>query len=70
MTELKGLADGAKARGCGECGQYVTRGIVLANAPGDVKDFVYILLREMGHPLVDRWPVVKEREQKGIGMRW
>ena len=48
---------------------YITRGIVLANAPGDMKDFVYILLREMGHPSVDRWPaVVKESEKKVLAM--
>ena len=41
-----GVSDGAAANGCKECGAYVTRGITLANAPGDVKDFLLILIRE------------------------
>ena len=36
-TELRGLADGGKAAGCSECGNYVNRAVVLANAPGDLK---------------------------------
>ena len=43
--ELLGLEYGARDKGCSLCGQYVKRSIVLANAPGDLKDFVYILLR-------------------------
>ena len=46
--ELQGLADGAAASGCSECGRYTTRAIVLANAPGDLKDFLLILKREFG----------------------
>ena len=48
-TELEGLADGAAAQGCKDCGNYVIRAIVLANAPGDLQDFLYILLREFGN---------------------
>lgn len=44
--ELEGLTDGAAAQGCPECGAYVTRAITLANAPGDVQDFLLILVRE------------------------
>ena len=36
--------------GCDACGNYTTRGIVLANSPGDLKDYLYILLREFGLP--------------------
>lgn len=43
--ELLGLEYGARDKGCSSCGQYVKRAIVLANAPGDLKDFIYILLR-------------------------
>ncbi len=41
-----GVAEGAFAQGCEDCGAYVTRAVVLANAPGDVQDFLLILLRE------------------------
>lgn len=44
--ELEGLADGAAANGCAECGAYATRGITLANAPGGVQDFLLLLVRE------------------------
>ena len=44
--ELMGVADGAAAQGCTECGAYITRGITLANAPGDTQDFLLILIRE------------------------
>lgn len=44
-----GVSDGAAAKGCAECGAYVTRGITLANAPGDVQDFLLILIREFLH---------------------
>ena len=47
MLELQGIADGAAAQGCQACGSYIIRAVVLANAPGDVQDFVFILLREM-----------------------
>ena len=43
--ELLGLEYGARDNGCSSCGNYIKRAIVLANAPGDLKDFVYILLR-------------------------
>lgn len=43
--ELLGLEYGAREKGCDFCGQFVKRAIVLANAPGDLEDFVYILLR-------------------------
>ena len=42
------MADGAAVQGCKECGKYASRAIVLANAPGDLQDFLYILLREFG----------------------
>ena len=44
--ELMGVAAGAAAKGCEECGAFSTRAITLANAPGDVKDFLLILVRE------------------------
>lgn len=47
--ELKGVAEGAAANGCAECGAYITRGITLANAPGDVQDFLLLLVREFLH---------------------
>ena len=37
QTELQGLSAGASAAGCTECGDYITRTIVLANAPGDLQ---------------------------------
>lgn len=40
------MADGAAAQGCAECGRYVTRVLTLANAPGDLQDFLLILTRE------------------------
>lgn len=43
------MADGAAAQGCSDCGNYANRAIVLANAPGDLQDFLYILLREFGN---------------------
>lgn len=43
---MRGLADGAVNAKCGECGKYVTRTIVLSNAPGDLKDTIYVLIRE------------------------
>lgn len=46
QRELEGVSDGAAANGCSECGNYVTRALTLANAPGDVKDFVLLLIRE------------------------
>lgn len=46
QRELMGLKDGAAAKGCDECGAYITRAITLANAPGDTKDFLLILARE------------------------
>ena len=46
QRELEGVSDGGKARGCVECGQYVTRALTLANAPGDTQDFLLILVRE------------------------
>ena len=72
FTELRGVADGARSKGCDECGKYITRGIVLANAPGDKKDFVYILLRELGYDpsSLTRWPAVKRGNEKWHGMRW
>ena len=70
-TELQGLADGAKESGCGQCGKYITRGIVLANAPGDVKDFVYILLRELDHHSAQVWQERRRRTKgEGQGMKW
>lgn len=47
--ELVGVSDGAAANGCAECGAYITRSITLANAPGDVQDFLLILVREFLH---------------------
>jgi len=44
-TELDGLEYGARDKGCNQCGQYITRAIVLANAPGDLQDFIYVLMR-------------------------
>lgn len=49
QRELVGVADGAAAKGCAACGAYATRGITLANAPGDVQDFLLILMREYLH---------------------
>lgn len=49
QRELVGVADGAAAHGCVDCGAYVTRAITLANAPGDVQDFLLILIREFSH---------------------
>ena len=70
-TELQGLADGAKAQGCDVCGQYITRGIVLANAPGDIDDFIYILLREMGLKSALSKLEKKQRvERVGHGLKW
>ncbi len=34
------------AAGCADCGKYITRAIALVNAPGDVQDFLLILVRE------------------------
>lgn len=44
--ELMGVAAAAAAKGCEECGAYCSRAITLANAPGDVKDFLLVLVRE------------------------
>ena len=41
-----GVADGAKAQGCRDCGSYVTRAITLANAPGDTQDYLLLILQE------------------------
>lgn len=46
QRELVGVADGAAAKDCTGCGAYITRGITLANAPGDTQDFLLILMRE------------------------
>jgi len=43
--ELLGLEYGVRENGCTSCGQYARRAIILANAPGDLEDFIYILLR-------------------------
>ena len=45
-SELSGVKDGAAAQGCSDCGAYITRAITLANAPGDVQDFVLIIARD------------------------
>ena len=65
MLELQGIADGAGAQGCQVCGSYITRAVVLANAPGDVEDFVFILLREMFPNLNTTLP---PRDAGGRGM--
>lgn len=65
ISELKGIADGAKAAGCEECGKYTTRAIVLANAPGDNQDWVYVLLREFHLPSL-KLPL---RGTRGRGMQ-
>eukprot|EP00118_Oscarella_pearsei_P024914 m.307108 g.307108 ORF g.307108 m.307108 type:complete len:499 (+) comp41908_c0_seq1:30-1526(+) len=44
--ELDGVRDGGSAAHCPNCGRHVTRTIVLANMPGDLQDFLDILLRE------------------------
>jgi len=44
--ELEGVAAGGSDQGCSACGKYITRGLTLANAPGDVQDFLLILVRE------------------------
>ena len=49
MAELRGVAEGSADAGCSECGRYVTRAILLANLPGDLQDFLYILLNELGN---------------------
>ena len=44
-----GLTDGAAANGCRGCGAYIKRALTLANAPGDLQDFLLILTREFLH---------------------
>lgn len=46
QQELTGVSEGSAAKGCTECGKYVTRALTLANAPGDIQDFLLILIRE------------------------
>lgn len=53
--ELRGIADGAAAAGFPLVGRYVTRIILLANAPGDPQDFLLILMREANQTLFDGW---------------
>jgi len=46
--ELQGITDGGRDAGNDQIGNIITRVITLANAPGDVSDFLLILLREWG----------------------
>lgn len=47
MDELKGATDGGKAAGVsGDVGVALSRGITLANLPGDVQDIVFVLIDE------------------------
>lgn len=46
LDEIRGMADGAAKQGIANADKMVSRMIVLANAPGDLNDFVYILIRE------------------------
>lgn len=46
MEELRGLGDGGATVGAPKAGAMAQRMIVLANAPGDLKDFILVLLRE------------------------
>lgn len=57
--ELDGIGDGAGAVGIPNAGAIIGRVITLANAPGDVKDFLLVLLDEWrrAHPGV---PAVTE----------
>jgi hypothetical protein len=47
LEEIAGIEAGAKARGFASVGKIISRVIVLANAPGDVKDFLLILKKEL-----------------------
>ena len=71
--ELEGVAAGGSARGCSTCGKYVTRGLTLANAPGDVQDFLLILVREFLEKVepshVGNSAQLLERLEKGMGRR-
>jgi hypothetical protein len=42
--QLDGMHNGCVAGGQPDCVQLVTRVIVLANAPADLEDFLYIIL--------------------------
>ena len=46
--ELHGVADGGSAAGCPQCGDYASRAIVLANAPGDLQViYVYMYIHTL-----------------------
>lgn len=70
MLELQGIADGAAAQGCQACGSYATRAIVLANAPGDLQDFIFILLREFNPKVAQTLHGVKKSGPSKYGLQW
>eukprot|EP00050_Salpingoeca_kvevrii_P017702 m.67473 g.67473 ORF g.67473 m.67473 type:complete len:503 (-) comp7682_c0_seq2:947-2455(-) len=54
LEELQGLQAGGAAAGVHNVGKMIERVIVLANAPGDLKDFIFVLLREFNPSAADR----------------
>jgi hypothetical protein len=46
MDELRGLTDGGIASDAGDVGILSSRGITLANLPGDVQDIIFVLIDE------------------------
>ena len=67
--ELKGVAQGARDAGCKKCGRYITRAITLSNAPGDLKDFIYILMREFNRS-EPSWLQPRPAKDPARNMHW
>eukprot|EP00051_Salpingoeca_urceolata_P032044 m.14029 g.14029 ORF g.14029 m.14029 type:complete len:505 (+) comp4721_c0_seq1:1601-3115(+) len=71
VQEIEGISAGAEAAGAKhlvKAGTLITRTIALANLPGDLKDVVYILLREFKGPewmLGNNLPVLEKPARSG-----
>lgn len=75
MDEISGLTAGGRAAGIKhDLGKYSTRGIVLANFPGDIQHITLILKEELkGRPQDRHLPVSMEELQKlfdRMSLRW
>jgi hypothetical protein len=67
--ELIGLRDGAAAAGCPGCGNMATRAIALSNLPGDIQDFLLVLLREFNKTEIEQWPHRRTKTEES-SMHW
>lgn len=67
--ELAGLRDGAAAAGCPDCGNMAGRAIALSNMPGDIQDYVLVLLRELNKTKIEDWPRRLQKSEES-NMHW